>query len=75
VGPVPSGSTAAAAGLHEGDRITAIDGAPVTPAALQKAAKAFHTGGQLTLGLRRKDGQTETLEIEFEVEEQGAATK
>ena len=72
VGAVPGGSVAAEMTLREGDLITAIDGKELMPGTrrahlskLRSAERIVREGGQLTLRLRRKGGETETLEIEF----------
>ena len=68
IGVVPEGSTAAAAGLLDGDRIIQIDGKPVTEASMKRAARVFREGGKLKLLVMRRDDKRETLDLEFEKE-------
>ena len=63
---VPAGSIAARIGLKPSDAIESIDGKPATPTLLRQAAKAIVPGGKLKLGVRRKDGTSEVLDLEFE---------
>ncbi len=68
VGVVPKGSTAAAAGLLDWDRIIQIDGKPVSEASMKRAARVFREGGKLKLLVVRRDDKRETLDLEFEKE-------
>jgi hypothetical protein len=68
IGAVPKGSVAAQMRLEEGDVIQQIDGHEADPAAFRAARRVIEQGGKLTLRVRRKEGETDTLEIEFERE-------
>ncbi len=69
---IPADSPAQAAGLKPGDTLLTLDGRPATPETLRKAEGAFVPGGKLRIHLRRMNGKTEVLELEFEAAEPAA---
>ena len=71
---VPCGCAARRAGLRPGDRLLAVDGAPVDPPALRRLAATFLRGGQRSLRLLRRDGSIATLDLDIELEVVGAET-
>ncbi len=64
---VPDGSAAAAAGLREGDIITAVDGEPVTDFFTYWHAVQQNEGESVTLTVQR-DGETMTLPVQVPAE-------
>jgi len=68
LGDVPADSIAARMGLTKGDAIVEVDGAPPTSAAIVEAERRIRAGGKLRMRIRRKEGQLELLEFEFEDE-------
>jgi predicted metalloprotease with PDZ domain len=65
---------AAAAGLREGDRITAVDGQALDAEGLRAALRQAPAGRRLALSIER-DGAAQTVELEVSIREQVAACR
>lgn len=63
---VPPGSLAEQLGLRPGDVLVSVDGVDASPAARALLAETVRARGQLTLGVRRKEGHGEVLDAAFE---------